>query len=154
MTARVSIGPPAVTVHSLAGAEAALSAAGPRGVVLLSAHGAAGFGGPAWFLALAAEAARRHPDVTHRVALDCGDAAGTALAALRAGARLLVLDGENPSFGAVAAAAEEIGAEVWPGRPVSLDLARLDLRRRDDLARLAAWLAMEAPQESPTPPAP
>ena len=143
-----------MTVHSLAGAAAALAAAGPRGVLLLSAPGAAGFAGPAWFLALVAEAARLHPGVAHRAALDCADAAGTALAALRAGARLIVLDGACPAFGAVAGAADELGAEVWPTRPVSLDLGRLDLRRRADLARLSAWLAMEAPQESPTPTAP
>lgn len=142
-----------MTVHSLAGAEAALAAAGPQGVLLLSAPGAAGFAGPAWFVELVAEAMRRHPDVPCRAALDCGDAAGTALAALRAGARLLVLDGECLAFPAVAAAAAELGADILPARPVSLDVGRLDLARRDDRARLSAWLAMEAPQESPTPPA-
>lgn len=141
-------------MHGLAQAEAALSAAGPRGVLLLSAPGAAGFAGPAWFLEVVAEAARRHPGVPQRAALDCGGAAGTALAALRAGVRLLVLDGACPAFPAVAAAAAEAGAEIWPGRPRSLDLGRLDLGRRDDLARLRAWLAMEAPQEGGTPPAP
>lgn len=153
MTARVSIGPPAATVHGLVEAEAALAAAGPGGVLLLSAPGAAGFAGPAWFLAMVAEAAARHPGVPHRAALDCGDAAGTALAALRAGARLLVLDGACPAFAAVAAAAREAGAAILPERPPALDLGRLDLRRRADMARLAAWLAIEAPQEGGTPPA-
>ena len=148
MTERVS--KPGVTVHSLAQAEAALAAAGPRGVMLLSAPGAGGFA-PDWFLALAAGAARRHPAVPCEVAIDCADAAGSALAALRAGARVVVLDGACPSFAAVAAAAEEAGARLLPARPASLDLGAIDLRRRAGAARLAAWVAMEAPQGSPTP---
>lgn len=142
-----------MTVHGIGQAEAALRAAGPRGVTLLSAPGAAGFAGPAWFLEMVAQAARRHPGVPHLAALDCADAAGAALGALHAGARLVVLDGSCPAFAAVAAAAREAGADIWPGRPDSLDLGRLDLARRSDLARLRGWLAMEAPQESPTSPA-
>lgn len=145
--------PPAVTVHGLAGARAALAAAGPRGVLLLSAPGAGGFAGPAWFLGLVAAAAAAHPGVAHQAALDCADAAGTALVALRAGVRLVVMDGACPGFDAVSRAAADIGASTLPARPPSLDLAALDLRRRDDLARLAAWLATEAPQDGATPPA-
>jgi hypothetical protein len=145
--------PPAVTVHGLAGATAALAAAGPRGVLLLSAHGAGGFAGPAWFLGVVAQAAAAHPEVTHLAALDCADAPGTALAALRAGVRLVVLDGACPAFAAVRAAAAECGAQLLAARPASLDLATLDLRQRDDLARLARWLAMEAPQDGATSPA-
>jgi fructose/tagatose bisphosphate aldolase len=136
---------PAVTIHALAQAEAALAAARPGGVLLLSAPGAAGFAGPAWFLELVAEAARRHPAVPCPSFLDCADAPGTALAAIRAGARGIILDGNCPAFPAVAAAAAEAGAVILPARPPSLDLGLLDLRRRDDLARLAAWLAMEPP---------
>ncbi|WP_206035544.1 hypothetical protein [Roseomonas sp. HF4] len=145
---------PAVTVHGLHQAEAALAAAGPRGVLLLSAPGAVGFAGPAWFLALAAEASRRHPGRRMAAALDCADAPGTALAALRAGATIVVLDGACPAFPALTAAAAEAGARLLPGRPRALDLGRLDLRRRADLARLAAWLATEAPQDGAIPPAP
>lgn len=144
--------PPAVTVHGLAGARAALAAAGPRGVLLLSARGAGGFAGAAWFLRLVAAAAAAHPGVAHHAALDCADAPGGALAALRAGARLVVLDGACPGFAAAASAAAEVGAALLPDRPASLDLAGLDLRRRADLARLAAWLATEAPQAGATPP--
>lgn len=145
---------PAVVVHGLAQAEAALAAAGPAGVLLLSAPGAGSFAGPAWFLALAAEAGRRHPRVAAAAALDCAEAPGAALAALRAGVRIVVLAGANPSYPAVATAAAEIGATLLPARPAALDLGQLDLRRRDDLRRIAAWLAMEAPQESPKSPAP
>jgi hypothetical protein len=52
----------------------------------------------------------------------------------------------------VAAAAAEAGACLLPDRPPSLDLARIDLRRRADRARLSAWLAMEAPPGAATPP--
>ncbi|MBW6398790.1 hypothetical protein KPL78_13080 [Roseomonas sp. HJA6] len=145
---------PAVVVHALAQAEVALAAAGPAGVMLLSAPGAGTFAGPAWFLALAAEAARRHPGKAWVAALDCADAPGAALAALRAGTRIVVLAGACPSFPAVAAAASEAGATLLPARPAALDLGRLDLRRRDDLARIAAWFAMEAPQGSVKSPAP
>jgi hypothetical protein len=144
---------PAVVVHGVGQAEAALAAAGARGVLLLSAPGAGGFAGAAWFLALVRAAAARHPSVAHLAALDCADAAGTALAALRHGARIVVLDGASPAFAAVAAAAAEAGATLLPARPPALDLGALDLARRDDLAKLRAWLAIEAPQAPATPPA-
>jgi hypothetical protein len=143
---------PAVVVHALHQAEAALAAAGPRGVLLLSAPGAGGFAGAGWFLALVAEARRRHPAVACAAALDCADAPGSALAALRAGVRVIVLEGGCPAFGAVAAAAAELGAAVLPARPPAFDLGRAEPARRDTQAGLAAWLAMEVPQASPTPP--
>lgn len=140
---------PAVVVHAPGQARAALDLAGPRGVVLLSPPGAAGGMGAAWFLALVAEAraaaagsasAREPPP--HWAALDCADAPGSALAALRAGARLLVLDPAAPAFPAVTAAAAEVGAAVWPARPPALDLgARFDPERAaGGRRRLAEWL--------------
>jgi hypothetical protein len=137
-------GAPAVVAHTPAQARAALELAGPRGVVLLSAPGAAGNMGAAWFLALVAQArdGAVAPAPPHWAALDCGGAPGFALSALRAGARLLVLDPAVPAFPAVAAAAAELGAAVWAERPPALDLGRLDLRSggRGRL-RLAEWLA-------------
>jgi len=64
----------------------------------------------------------------------------------RAGARLLVLDPAAPAFPAVAAAAAEVGAAVWPERPSALDLGRLDLRHADGRGRLrlAEWLTGDA----------
>ncbi len=132
---------PAVVVHDAAGAERALTLAGEGGVILLSAPGAAGSLGAAWFLALVRGAAERAPRrAAHRAALDCGDAPGHALAALRAGARLLILDPAIPAFAAVESAAAEVGAELWTARPPALDLAGLDLRRARDRDRLVAWL--------------
>lgn len=131
---------PAVTVHDAAQAEAALAAAGPRGVLLLSAPGAAGSLGAAWFLAMVARAAQAQPQARYWAALDCADAPGHALAAIRAGARLLILDPACPAFPAVAAAAAEAGAAIWGARPPALDLRRLNPRRPGGWAKLAAWL--------------
>ena len=140
-------GAPAVVAHTPGQARAALELAGAgRGVVLLSAPGAAGNMGAAWFLALVAQALdgfEAGGDVPrHLAVLDCGDAPGFALSALRAGVRCLVLDPAVPAFPAVAAAAAEVGAEVWAERPPALDLGRIDLRGAGGRGRerLAEWL--------------
>jgi hypothetical protein len=135
--------PPAVVVHGLAEAAAALALAGPGGVALLSAPGAAGSLGPAWFLALVARAVAvaAQPGVPHLAILDCADAPGQALAALRTGLAWLVLAPSCPGFAAVAAAAVEVGATILPARPPALDLGRLDLRRAGARDKVAGWLA-------------
>jgi hypothetical protein len=142
---------PAVVAHTPRQAGAALAAAGPRGVVLLSAPAAAGGMGAAWFLALVAQAREAVGNEVPTVStpcwamLDCGDAPGFALSALRAGARLLVLDPAVPAFSAVAAAAAAVGAAVWTARPPALDLGGLDLREgRRGNRRLAEWLTGRA----------
>ncbi|MDN3564001.1 hypothetical protein ACFQY5_01645 [Paeniroseomonas aquatica] len=136
---------PAVVVHGLAEARAALALAGPAGVVLLSAPGAAGSLGPGWFQAIVAAARAAHPAVPCRAVLDCADAPGHALAAFRAGIATVVLDPACPAFAAVAGAAAACGARVWPARPPALDLGPLGVagwaagkcRGRD---KLSAWL--------------
>ncbi|MGX9965671.1 hypothetical protein ACVFYP_20265 [Roseomonas sp. F4] len=130
--------PPAVILRG--GAELAwLRAAAPAGgVLLLSAPGAAGFLGPGPWRALVAQA----PGFAD--ALCCGDAAGDALTALRAGCRLLVLDIACPAYQMVKGAAAEIGASLLPARPPALDLAGLDLRRSGARTKLTAWLAISA----------
>jgi hypothetical protein len=75
--------------------------------------------------------------------LDCADAPGQALAALRAGVRRLVLAETAPGFAAVAAAAAEVGAELWPRRPAALDCRPLDLQKPGGRRKLAAWLAAD-----------
>ena len=131
---------PAVVVRGATEAAAALALAGRRPLLLLSAPGAAGFLGTAGWRALMAEAARRAPGAAFDDALCCADAPGHALAALRAGCRLLVLDGACPGFAAVAGAAAESGAVLLPARPVALDLALLDLTRPHGQRMLASWL--------------
>lgn len=124
-----------MVVRSAAEARGAVDVAGRGLVLLLSAPGAAGFLGPGAWRALV-QAAGDAPD-----ALCCGDAAGDALAALRAGCRILVLDHRLPAFATMAAAAAEAGALLLPARPPALDLRELDLGRPGGRAKLADWLA-------------
>jgi hypothetical protein len=118
--------PPAVVVHGLRQARTALAPGLP--VTLLSARGAALIAGCGWWRALM-QAAGAEFDI-----LDCADAPGYAMAALRIGQRAIVLD-PGPAFPAVSAAAATLGAIVLPERPPALDLAEPGAERR-----LPAWL--------------
>jgi hypothetical protein len=126
--------PPAVVVHGLEDARAALRPG--RKVLLLSAPGAAGFAGCLWWRELVAAARAAHPQTAALDMLDCGAAPGHAMAALRAGQLLLRLDPGCPAFPAVAAAAATLGACIVAARPPALDLGERGATRR-----LAAWLA-------------
>jgi hypothetical protein len=112
---------PAVVVHGFDDAMAALRPGVP--VLLLSAPNAAAFMGCLWWRALVLAARRACPATEAADALDCGDAPGYAMAALREGQRLLILNGASPAFPAVSNAAERLGAVVWPQRPPALDVA-------------------------------
>lgn len=126
--------PPAVVIHGLPDARTALRPGRP--VTLLSGPGAASYAGCGWWRALVtralAEAGRSAPDV-----LDCADAAGRAVEALRAGCLRLVLDPDVPAFADVVGRAANLGAIVLPARPPALDLADPGAQRRLD-----AWLAI------------
>ena len=126
--------PPAVVIHGLPDALAALRSGRP--VTLLSGPGAASYAGCGWWRALVAralaEAGRDAPDV-----LDCADAPGRAAEALGAGCLLLVLDPGVPAFTDLAGRAAGLGATVLPVRPPALDLADPGAR-----LRLDAWLAI------------
>jgi hypothetical protein len=113
----------------------------PRGVVLLSAPGAAAWPGARVVAAMVEAATRAHPGVPHGAILDCGAAPGLALDALRRGWRGLILDLDCRAFGAVAAAATEVGASVMSARPAALDLSPLDLRKPGGRAIVARWLS-------------
>jgi hypothetical protein len=121
--------PPAVVVHGLDDARQALAPGRP--VTLLSGPGAAIYAGCGWWRALVTASGTTGPDV-----LDCADAPGRAMEALRTGCRLLVLDPAVPAAGLVAARAAAVGASVLPQRPPALDLAQ-----PGSLRRLEAWLA-------------
>ncbi|WP_338662077.1 hypothetical protein VQH23_17835 [Pararoseomonas sp. SCSIO 73927] len=137
--------PPAIRFHSADEAAAALALAPAGGVLLLSAPGAAAWPGAAVVAAMVARAATAHPDASYLAALDCGSAPGLALDALRQGWRLLILDPSHPSFPALHAAAQEVGATLWRQAPEALDLARLDLRRPGGRALLARHLGAGVP---------
>ena len=131
---------PAVVVHGLPHVRLALRRQRP--VCLLSAPGAGRFAGVAWWRAMldAAHDERAAPAPGTFAAticdiLDCDDAPGAAMAALRHGQMRLILDPRCPAFAAVAAVAGTLGAIVLPSRPAALDLAAPNAERA-----LAAWL--------------
>src|SRR5271165_2454206 len=95
--------PPAVVVHGLDQARTALRSGLP--VTLLSARGAALYAGCGWWRALVALAVAEAPGAEVHDILDCADAPGQAMAALRIGQQTLILDAACPAFAAVAAAA-------------------------------------------------
>ena len=127
---------PCVTVHALADAVAALAPGRP--VTLLSAPGAACYAGCGFWRALVAAARRRHPATPMRDILDCADAAGRAMEALRIGQPALVLLRSCPAYDAVGAAAAECGTLLLFERPAALDLSAPGASRR-----LAAWLGCQ-----------
>ena len=125
--------PPAVVVHGAADVERAC-APGLK-LTLLSAPGAAVFAGPGWWLALIRQSRARHGGLIAHDILDCADAPGLALAALRLGQRTLILDRACPAFDTVLTTATSLGARLQANRPDALDMAVPGAERR-----LAAWL--------------
>jgi hypothetical protein len=127
--------PPAVIVHGVEQARAACAPGLP--VTLLSAPGAAIYAGVGWWRALIAQATGADsppPDI-----LDCADAPGRALEALRHGQRLLVLRASHLHARVFADIAERAGRQgglVFGAAPPALDLAKHGAERR-----LRAWLA-------------
>ena len=129
--------PPAVIVHSLADALGALPPGRP--VTLLSAPGTALFAGCLWWREVIAAARAVCPDVAGTDILDCADASGLALGALRSGVTRLILWPDAPGWASVAAIAEGAGGFVLGEAPIALDLAE-----RNALRRLDAWLQRTA----------
>lgn len=106
---------PAVVVRGLAEARAALAPGRP--VTLLSAPGAALHAGCGWWRALVLAAREAHPDVPCLDILDCADATGMALAALRIGVSRLVLWPSAPGRDAAVAIAAAQGGFVLAAPP-------------------------------------
>ncbi len=119
---------PAVIVHGLEDARAALAPG--RKVTLLSAPGAALFGGCLWWQSLMAAAGYDGVSL-----LDCADAAGRAVEALRLGQPGVVLSPEAPAFKVVERLARDAGALLLPAAPPALDLGKHGAARQ-----LSAWL--------------
>jgi hypothetical protein len=124
---------PAVVVRGLDDARRALAPG--LGATLISAPGAAGFAGCGWWRALVASVSAERPGLVRADILDCADAPGRALEAMRIGQRLLVLEA-CPGRADVAEAAASCGAVLLGARPAALDLGD-----RRQVAHLASWLA-------------
>ena len=129
---------PAFIVHSLPEAVAVLANAAKgcsrsNGVTLLSAPGAALHAGCGWWRALVEQARAEHPNVPCTDILDCADATGQALAALRIGVSRLVLWPEAPGRETVVAIAASVGGFVLaaapPVNPNSSPPSRVTVRR-------------------------
>ncbi len=101
-----------VIVYSIDQARAALTAAAGQPVILMSARGIAGFMGPLWFKALVDTAAAAYADANATAALDCADEAGTALAALRCGFKLVRFTGSEDARARLDSIARQLGATV------------------------------------------
>lgn len=131
---------PAVIVHGARDAKAALAPGLP--VTLLSAPGAALFGGCLWWRELVAASRALYPATEATDVLDCADASGMAMGALRSGVCRLVLWPDAPGWEGVAAIAERQGGFVLAVAPAALDLAGRNATRR-----LHAWLRNSHPPD-------
>ncbi len=132
----------AVVVHGRT--QAGLVLRQGEAVTLISAVGAASLGGPAWWRAMIDDACAEYPHTPCLDILDCADAPGLAMAALRMGQRYLVLWPDCPAFEPVRSAASGIGAVVLAGRPWALDLAD-----RQAVRQLAEYLRPTNPVVAP-----
>jgi hypothetical protein len=124
---------PAVIVHGLAMAEAALAPG--RDVTLLSAEGAAVYAGVGWWRAMVAAARASHPAWQGIDLLDCGFAPGRALEALRHGQKALVLRADPVVWTDIEFRAGQLGALLLAEPPPALDLGH-----RGALRHLPRWL--------------
>ena len=109
----------AVIVHGLGMACLALRAgqACGRPVTLLSAEGAAAYAGVGWWRAVVAGAREAVPACQATDILDCGEAPGRALEALRAGQKTLVLRADPRVWADIAWRAVSCGpAGAGPGQ--------------------------------------
>jgi hypothetical protein len=132
-------------VHSLAHAGAALTAAAEadRSVVLLSGPEAGRYAGPGWWRASIEAARAVVPTARCTALLDCGNDAGAAQGAIRAGVEAIVFTGRADVAARLADIAGQRGARLLTARPAAtLDLAdffftddeTLLLRCRESLA--------------------
>jgi len=139
---------PVIIIHSLAHAVAALSASVEAGrpVTLASAADAGIYGGPGWFSGLVAAARAAMPAAQSRMLLDCGDDAGAAQAAIRAGVEAVVFTGRADVAERLADIASQRGIRLVSVRPVpALDLAADCFAPPETLRRRCAFLLASLP---------
>jgi hypothetical protein len=117
-----------IIVHHLEHAVAALAAAKALGaaVTLRSASGAAAYLGAAVFRDMIAAALAEVPGVEARAVLDCGDAPGHALNALRQGVAAVRLDAPSDVRARVRDIAHQLGAALDDDAAPALNLLDAD----------------------------
>lgn len=133
-----------IVIHSLEQARLAAAIAAELGVplTLASAPGAGGYAGPAWFGGVIAAVRTEYPAVELAALLDCGEAAGAALAALRWAketkplAFSLCFTGADTAARALAEMAAALGVGFLRSPPASLD----PRQARDPAAACRDWL--------------
>lgn len=130
---------PRIVVHSLAHARAALQAAGETGtaVTLIGPPGGAAYLGTPFLLEIVGQARAAFPQAKATAVVDCGDAPGLALAALRQGAEAVRLDAAPAVLAKVAEIAGRRGGRLDREDTPALDL----LEHADPLAACRGWLA-------------
>jgi hypothetical protein len=134
---------PVIVVHSLVHAVAALGAAAESGrdIVIASAPDAGIYAGPGWFGALIAAAREAVPAAQATALLDCGDDAGAAMGAIRAGIEGIVFTGRADVTARLADIAGQRGASLLTTRPEpALDLGALFFADSETLRRRCADL--------------
>jgi hypothetical protein len=116
--------PPPIVVHDLDQARAALAAAAALGrpVILRSAPDAAAYLGAGAFRAIVAAAQAAVPQAAVTAVLDCGDAPGLALGALRIGIPAVRLRAAPGVLARVADIAAQYGARLDSDDRPALDL--------------------------------
>lgn len=135
---------PVFVVHALSHAVTVLEAAAARPVILVSAPDAGIYAGPGWFKALIDTARTAAPNATFKAILDCGDDAGAAQGAIRAGIDAVIFTGRIDVAERLAAIAAASGAQLLSTRPEPLlDLggrffADTETLHRECAARLAS----------------
>ncbi len=112
------------TIHSLTHLRAALTAGAQSGrpVVALSAAGASGFAGAAWFAALIEQGRGEFPGVKLTAMLDCADRAGDVPAALKHGITHIIFTGHPEAGEKLQDIARQMDAVLLPQRPPACDL--------------------------------
>lgn len=113
-----------IIIHGIDDARIAVTAARSLGVAirLCSAPGAVSYGGAAWFAEIVAAIRAEFPDVAVDAVLDCGDAPGHAMAALRSGIKAIRVTGPRRVRDKLEALARDHGATL-----VDFDREALDM---------------------------
>jgi hypothetical protein len=114
--------------------------AADRPLTLITPRAAAETYGAGYLGALQDRADLEFPDVAFTLVVDCGEAAGYAMACLRAGVRTISLQGPADVVAKVSDIARQKGAAVVERPPQALDLA----------AALAALLGSPSPGRKST----